>query len=353
MLRVRFDSADTSRGIRYSGHSILLEILGIIVKTVPLVLIFSLLIWTLTKYGERSLEETRVECNDRSRPMIGFEGDSDFYGPGIRLGLYLQWASSFITNCFTPTEREPVIVTYIIFSLSITVAVLARTFGQQCTFVAEMFVVLTMFWGGLNILLVPMLRGMALDRLTNIPSGESYVAMFNQGSQGLKWTLSLLNFFMSPITIWFWGRLAVVGEKDFAPTPGNTSLFFFARIQEHGVKSLSIFMTIASVVNFVWFVYVMLPLRMDPNLENVGVESMVGGAIWLCLNTLLFPFWFFHWLVSMLLMVFVATLSICFKISMQMIARRRNFHDVIESIDARSSFNPGQNTGREATAMIR
>ncbi len=46
-------------------------------------------------------------------------------------------------------------------------------FGQQCTLVAEVFVVLTMFWGGLNvILLVPVLRGITIDRLLKIPSQD-------------------------------------------------------------------------------------------------------------------------------------------------------------------------------------
>ncbi|KAF2239787.1 hypothetical protein EV356DRAFT_495557 [Viridothelium virens] len=178
MPSIRSSSALTSRVPRRSRPPIILELLIIGFKTISLLLIFSILLWALINYGEKLPQETNAECNDRSQQMIGFEGDSDFYGLGIRLGLYLQWASSFLTNCFTPTEREPVIVTYVIFSLSITIAILVKIFTQQCSFVAEIFVVLTMFWGGLNILVVPMAQGTTWDPIAELGVREGILKAF-------------------------------------------------------------------------------------------------------------------------------------------------------------------------------
>lgn len=292
-------------------RSKLAEILRISIKTVPLILTFSLLTWALVRYGERSSGEVGTLCNSRSQQSSGFGGDSDFYGLGIRLGLYLQWASSFITNWFTPTEREPVVVTYIIFNLSITMAVLARVFGQQCTFVAEMFVVLTMFWGGLNvILLVPLLRGISTDRYHEIsPKDRENALQILKTSQSLKWASNLSNCFMSPITIWFWARLVVVGQQDFATTPGQTSLFFFARIQGQGVRALSIFMTVASVINFLWFNWLLFPLEVDLDLQNKNLERILGGLVWGPLNTLLIPVCILFELATVLTMILMSVLT--------------------------------------------
>ena len=134
----------------------------------------------------------------------------------------------FLPINLTPFERQLVIVTYFVFSISLTIAVLV---SQQCTFAAVIFFVLTMFWGGLNvILLVPMLRGIMVDRNLAIPL-EERGKIYNKlkTSPGLMWTSSVLNTSMSPTTIWYWVRIAKVGQREFAATPGlTTSLFFFA-----------------------------------------------------------------------------------------------------------------------------
>ena len=271
-----------------------IEIPSICAKTLPLILTFSLSTWALVRYGQRSWGEIDTSCKDRSQQSIGFQGDPDFYGLGIRLGLYLQWASSFITNWFTPMERPAFVITYVIFNLSITIAVLVRVFGQQCTFVAEIFVVLTLFWGGFNVvLLVPLLRGITLNRSLDLPlSKDRHCLQKIQTSPSLMWVSNLLNCFMSPVTIWFWVRLATVGQQDFGSTPGHTSLFFFARIQSHGVKALSIFMSVASVFNFLWFSWILFPLRVpaaEPDWDDGSLELRLSWLFWFPLEILLWP----------------------------------------------------------------
>ena len=166
--------------------------------------------------------------------------------------------------------QSGLITTYIVCSISTTVAILVNIFSRKCTFVAEMFVVLTMFWGGLNVVLLPLLHAALFEGL-EATSNEMTVrrlALRNRDSEGLKWSMSLLNYFMSPITIWFWTRLAAMGYQDFYSTPGGSSLYCFARISDHSIRAFSIFMSIISATNFVWFNYISLPLRVDQSFEN-------------------------------------------------------------------------------------
>ena len=248
-------------------------------KIGALLLIFSFLTWTLVRYGERTHDEVEVICKDRAQQAVGFQGDPDFYGLGIRIGLYLQWMSALVTNWFTPAERRAVITAYIVFSISITAAILVKIFSRKCTFVAEMFVVLTMFWGGLNVVLLPLLHAAFFEGLVTASNETTMrkLSLRNRDFEGLKWSMSLLNYFMSPITIWFWARLAAVGYRDFYSTPGGSSLYCFARISEYSIRAFSIFMSIISATNFTWFNYVSLPLRVDQSSGDED-QGLVASA---------------------------------------------------------------------------
>lgn len=79
-------------------RSTLIDIVFVFIKTVPLRIVFILITWATIKHGERSSEEIDRWCQDRSQKSIGFEGDADFYGLDIRLGIHLQWALAFLTN---------------------------------------------------------------------------------------------------------------------------------------------------------------------------------------------------------------------------------------------------------------
>ena len=265
----------------------IIAISKVVLKLIPLILAVSLLPWALVRHGEQSLAS--ASCEDRLQRAVGFEGDPDFYGLGIRVGLYLQWISSFVTNCFTPNERRAVLTSYAIFNLSITAATLARVFGEQCTFAAELFVVLTMFWGGLNIVIVPVARAIGNEDFSASADAD-FLRNYNRRWQ-LRWSLSLLQYIMSSVTVWFWARLAAVDYQVFAPTPGGNSVFFFARFQGASIKGLSIFMAVASAINFVWLTFTMLPLQWDPNPDHSTdeIEPKVGGAIWLVLSLILSP----------------------------------------------------------------
>ncbi|KAL6718545.1 hypothetical protein ACLMJK_004637 [Lecanora helva] len=248
--------------------------------------------WALIHYGQRSQSAVNDLCQSRFGDPDGFEGDPDFYGLGIRLGIYLQWLASLITTEYLEKNRSYVLLTYHIFSVSITVALFVKIFISTCTFSAEMFIVLTLFWGGYNIVQLPMMRA---ESLTKLARAEKE---YPKTSKKLRWSMQLLNFTVSPVTVWFWARIAATEGSDFASTPGGTSYFFFARIDGHAVKPFSMFMAIASTILFFWFLYILLP---TPSwLFDTGngddVSSYMVSIIWA-------PLFAVFWLPSMILQI--------------------------------------------------
>lgn len=220
---------------------------------------FATIIWALIRHGERSKSTLDAACQNRLKDtLVGFDGDSDFYGFGIRLGIYLQWLTVLITTGYLEEDRQYVFMTYQIFSISITVALLVKIFTSACTFSVEIFTVLVLFWGGYNIVQTPMMQAMSWNKFEPRLLDLCHLRL-PASSRKLKWITQLLTFVMSPVTIWFWARTAAAEGVDFASTPGGTAYFFFARIHGHALKPFDIFMATASTINFIYSVYVRLP----------------------------------------------------------------------------------------------
>jgi hypothetical protein len=55
---------------------------------------------TLSEYHQKSLDG--LTLFSREEPCPGIEGNSDLYGLGIRIGVYLQWFSAWISNTINP-----------------------------------------------------------------------------------------------------------------------------------------------------------------------------------------------------------------------------------------------------------
>lgn len=80
----------------------------------------------------------------------GFQGNSDIYGLGTRIGLYLQLASSVISNQMLAGMRVPVALTYMIFAIAAVIAIFVMSFasGNQCGFSIEIVLLYHIFIGG-------------------------------------------------------------------------------------------------------------------------------------------------------------------------------------------------------------
>ncbi|KAF7507039.1 hypothetical protein GJ744_010967 [Endocarpon pusillum] len=188
-----------------------------------------LLTWALATHAQGTVPDSDI-CNNRYL-MRGFTGNSDVYGLGIRLGIYLQWLASLIANPLLERERATMAGSYLTFSLALAIAVLLLAFQHDCAFTSEIIIVLTIFWGGTLLVMVPFVQLLA-----------------DIATTGLGLALIPLILSMLPVSAWFWLRLALYGELDFAATPGGTSFFLLARITSQHLQAVSWFMALLCLI---------------------------------------------------------------------------------------------------------
>lgn len=75
---------------------------------------------------ESPLQDRRIP-----NPQCGFAGNADVYGLGIRIGIYLQWISGFLANCFHADSVQDMLSTNTIFLLALFTALAIITQKQE------------------------------------------------------------------------------------------------------------------------------------------------------------------------------------------------------------------------------
>ena len=75
-----------------------------------------------------------------------FEGNSDFYGLGIRIGIYLQWFSSWISNSVSPDAAAGHHDTNTVFLCALIIAT-AVAFADGSLQLAEKYILLLLSSG--------------------------------------------------------------------------------------------------------------------------------------------------------------------------------------------------------------
>lgn len=183
---------------------------------------FAILLWALIHFAQTSNSSTPEACASRETKS-GFTGNPDFYGFGIRLGIYLQWWASLIANIYLRDDWASMLAAYMVFSTALIVAVILITFQHACTFTAEVIVILFIYWGGYTGLLYT--TDAVIQTLEDRSAGST-----NYFGVGLSYALMSPTWFGIAFSLWFWLRLGTVGEVDFARTPGGTRYFLFAPI---------------------------------------------------------------------------------------------------------------------------
>ena len=207
-----------------------------------LILSVTLLTWALVNFAQGKAANSM--CAHRVNAQ-GFEGNPDFYGLGIRLGIYLQWASSLIASATSLGKERSMAGTYVLFNIALYVALLLLVFKGDCVFSAEVIVVLYFAWGGVYVVLEPF-HWTALTDLTQEESNdEGFIETLLFRHMALV-TLTLL----LPTTAWFWIRLATVGEFDFLPNPAGTVYFLFTSVQPPHLKLGSKFMASFCILGY-------------------------------------------------------------------------------------------------------
>jgi hypothetical protein len=129
---------------------------------------------------------------DKELCSSGFQGNSDIYGPGIRIGLYLQWLLSLIAKQFLRDTRIGLSQAYLIFSLAIFIAVMVMTASNECNFSVEVVMLHTMYFGDyFCVFYMPNLTGKG-----NVPEW-----------QGMSWTRAVMFMLYAAMVghgAWFW-----------------------------------------------------------------------------------------------------------------------------------------------------
>ncbi|CEL03560.1 hypothetical protein ASPCAL04713 [Aspergillus calidoustus] len=168
--------------------------------------------------------------------QCGFPGNSDLYGLGIRLGIYLQWLSAQTAAFFYLADTNTLFFNYIIFTVAIIIAVIVLTFQGE-THAVEMIVMIYMFFGGL--FCVQQRKSQFLQNRT-------------MGWRVLTRIATVLAMLI--YSSWFWA--AGVSSGRFAATPCGNTIFLFARIAPvhfHQVRWLFVALSISLCAGFIVF----------------------------------------------------------------------------------------------------
>ena len=91
-------------------------------------------------------EDATTRPSRRSDPRCVIRGNPDFYGLGIRIGIYLQWITSFLANHFLHEAIDSQLDTNTIFLLAMFVATVVATV-QHTVQTAEIVVLMQLCFG--------------------------------------------------------------------------------------------------------------------------------------------------------------------------------------------------------------
>ena len=161
---------------------------------------------------------------------------SDYYGLGVRLGVYFAWLGSYIANTILPSEFGPAADTSTIFLLVLLIAMATDATSGELTRLDGL--VLMHLCGG-TVFGVVSLWGYRTRLYRNY--GPKAVRMFGGFGTHIRMTIS---FAVSAFGFWFWiygvnNYLKPLGPDDGNDPPNDprcTPLytFFFAKLEATG-----------------------------------------------------------------------------------------------------------------------
>ncbi|MCJ1377945.1 hypothetical protein MMC17_001041 [Xylographa soralifera] len=173
------------------------------------------------------------------------QGNPDFYGIGIRSGIYLQWITSLLANLFWPEAIDPNLDTNTIFLLALFVATVLSTVraGDQVS-TAEVIVLLQLCFG----FLFSILTIWGFRTRTGLGNPVRFPLIGSLLRLALATAISLYG-------VWFW----FVGVQQLQNLQDSCSLvtFIFTRLDING--GVSVFYKVQSLIFVI--VYCILFLR--------------------------------------------------------------------------------------------
>lgn len=200
----------------------------------------------------------------------GFIGNSDLYGCGIRIGIYLQWISSILANHLFSNNRQDIQKLYLIFSLAICVATLIATFVKACVFSVEIIILYWMYWGGY---------------ICVFGSAPCLIKLGNARSwMKVDWTTVIFfitHWIMAYHGVWF---MIYAYDQHFPRMPCGTWHFFFAPVLDPGARFwvLRDWMSIVAIpiVAFVLIAFPLVAVLVLPEIKY-AVQSSTFYQLWI------------------------------------------------------------------------
>ncbi|KAK4100408.1 hypothetical protein N658DRAFT_507921 [Parathielavia hyrcaniae] len=180
----------------------------------------------------------------------GFAGNSDLYGLGICLGVYLQWISSLVVWAWYPEGSASLMQTYLIFLFAIMIVVLVSTLQDAPLFAGEIVVLTYIVFGGVYSMIFQTVTRRKARPVAG-PSPIMWLALFSLlGTAGVYCS-------------WFWlGGL----HGHMLPTPCGTHTFFFTKVSVYEPAISKFFGTLSILfsVSFVPQPLLYLSTRIGP-----------------------------------------------------------------------------------------
>lgn len=170
-------------------------------------------------------------------PACGFEGNSDLYGLGIRLGVYFQWLSGFVVFIGLTSGRQALAEAYLAFLFAVLIAALVISKKAAQTHAVEIVLLLYIIYGGIFALLFIPMRA----------------SLFRQGkwieeTDGLAFLMNALVMFgAGTFSCWFWFRGL---HNEFLGTPCGSHVFLFARVSLYKPPVYRFFRALSVIFTF-------------------------------------------------------------------------------------------------------
>jgi hypothetical protein len=86
--------------------------------------------------------------------VCGFVGNSDTYGLGVRIGVYLSWTTPILAQLVLPESTVEATDSLIIFEIALLAATFLITVRRENTYEVEIFIMLYMYFVGLAVYLL-------------------------------------------------------------------------------------------------------------------------------------------------------------------------------------------------------
>lgn len=210
----------------------------------------------------QSLETRSQNC--------GFDGNSDLYGLGIRLGVYFQWLSALIIYLWYPDGRVELVGAYTAFIGAVSIATLVLTTEAHSTYTAEVLILMYIIFGG-------------VFSTKSIAIRPKYWAKrrpqtFYSGRVANICITSLLLTVIAIYCSWFWLRGM---HHDFKRTPCGTFGFLFTKMHLYNLTVFQFFAAVSNFTSIVWglIVVVIVWLGIKMLLTSRYVEDRLGQII--------------------------------------------------------------------------